>query len=435
MESKPQPQKPGSAPLQANKTGHTPPSHPPAGKGQRPAGKKRKQGWKPILLALGVAAALGLMALGGALAGYRSGIGARQSSATEQALLSVKDQYELAVQDLSAGRYEVARQRLEYILAYDPSYPGATDRLTEALAILYATATPSALPPTITPTPTRDPRPVQDLFSQAQSLVSSSQWDQAIDTLLAVRQADPVHQTARVDGMLFISLRQRGVEKIINRGNLEGGAYDLALAERFAPLDVQANSWRDLARLYLTGSSFWEVMPDQAVYYFSQVAAAAPGLRDSSGITASERYRLALAQYGDLLAKNGDWCAAQEQYELSLSLGVDGAIQEKRDNAALQCSPPTATPGDASATPTPTLPFGATPSPTSPFIPTPTNTQPGVQPSATPPAPTEPPPPATTEPPPPATTEPPPPETTEPPVSSGTPAPALLAPSATLTPG
>jgi TPR repeat protein len=53
-----------------------------------------------------------------------------------------------------------------------------------------------------------------------------------------------------------------------SQGNLEGGAYDLALAERFAPLDVQANSWRELARLYLFGSSFWEVMPEQAVYYF-----------------------------------------------------------------------------------------------------------------------------------------------------------------------
>jgi tetratricopeptide (TPR) repeat protein len=426
MEQLPQSSKTGRAPGQAKKAGQTPATRPPTAKGQRPAGNKRKQPLKAILLVLGIAAALGLVTLAGALAGYRSGVNARQSSATEQALLSVKDQYDLAVQDLAEGRYEVARQRLEYILAYDPNYPGATDRLTEALAILYATATPSPLPPTITPTPTRDLRPVQDLFSQAQSLVSSSQWDQAIDTLLAVRQADPAHQTARVDGMLFISLRQRGVEKIINLGNLEGGAYDLALAERFAPLDVQANSWRELARLYLTGSSFWEVIPEQAVYYFSQVAAAVPGMRDSSGLTASERYRLALAQYGDQLGKNGDWCAAQEQYELSLSIGVDAAIQEKRDNAALQCSPPSATPGEATPTPSSTLPAGVTPSATSPFIPTPTNTPP-------PPVTTEPPP-ATTEPPP-ATTEPPPPETTEPPAPSDTPAPAVQAPSATPMPG
>jgi tetratricopeptide (TPR) repeat protein len=389
---------------------------------RNPAHKKRRQIWKPLLLALGVAVIFGLATLGGALAGYRSGVNERQSAAAEQAVLSLEEQYNLAVEDLAAGHFEVAKQRLEYILAIDPAYPGATDRLAEALAILYATATPSPLPPTITPTPTRDPRPVQDLFSQAQSLVIGELWDQAIDTLLAVRQADPTHQVARLDGLLYISLRQRGVNKIINQGNLEGGAYDLALAERFAPLDVQANSWRELARLYLFGSSFWEVLPEQAVLYFSQVAAAAPGLRDSSGITAAERYRMALVQYGDQLAGKGEWCAAQEQYEISLSLGIDGAVQEKRDNAALQCSPPTPTQGLASETPTPTLPVGVTPSPTWPVIPTATNTAPAGEPSSTPAPPTA------TEP---LPTEPPPPTATEPPPPSDTPAPPAAEPTAT----
>ena len=265
---------------------------------------------------------------------------------------------------------------------------------------------PAQVPPTVTATPTRDPRPVQELFSHAQSLVAGSQWDQAIDTLLALRQADPAHQTARVDGMLYISLRQRGVSKIWDQGNLEGGAYDLALAERFAPLDVQANSWRELARLYLFGSSFWGVIPEQAVYYFSQVAAAAPGLRDGSGITAAERYRLALVQYGDWLAGKGDWCAAQEQYELALSMGADAAIQEKRDNAALKCSPPTPTQSEMTETPTPTLPQGITPSATFPVIPSATNTPPVIEPSSTPQPPTDTPPPPTTEPPPPSETPP-----------------------------
>jgi hypothetical protein len=209
--------------------------------------------------------------------------------------------------------------------------------------------------------------------------------------------------------MLFISLRQRGVSKIWDQGNLGGGAYDLALAERFAPLDVQANSWRELARLYLFGSSFWGVIPEQAVFYFSQVAAAAPGLRDSSGITAAERYRQALVQYGDQLGGNGDWCAAQEQYELALTMGADAAIQEKRDNAALKCSPPTPTQAEITETPTPTLPQGITPSATSPIYPTPTNTVPAGEPSSTPEPPTNTPPPTATEPPPPSEIPPPPP--------------------------
>jgi type II secretory pathway pseudopilin PulG len=406
------------SPKPAGAAGRPPASgnKPPA---RKPASQRRRSLWKPLLLALGIAAILGLAALSGALAGYRSGINQRQSAAAEQTTLSLGEQYKLAVDDLAAARYEVAKQRLEYILAIEPTYPGAAERLAEALAVLYATATPTPLPPTVTPTPTRDPRPVQELFSQAQSLVSSEQWDQAIDTLLAVRQADPAHQAARLDGLLYISLRQRGVNKITNQGNLEGGAYDLALAERFAPLDVQASSWRQLARLYLFGSSFWEVIPEQAVYYFSQVAAAAPGLRDASGLTAAERYRLALVQYGDQLAGKGEWCAAQEQYELSLTLGMDAAVQEKRDNAALQCSPPSATP--ASETPTATLPLDMTPSPTWPILPTATNTIPAGEPTSTPAPPT-----ATSVPP----TEPPP-TNTLPPPPSDTPPPPVVEPTAT----
>jgi tetratricopeptide (TPR) repeat protein len=376
---------------------------------RRPVTSKKRTWWKPLLIAICVVVALGLAAVGGTLAGYWSGMNSRQSAASEMNLVSAKEQYDLAVQDLTEGRYEVARQRLEYVLALDPNYSGATDRLAEALAVLYATATPSPLPPTVTVTPTRDPRPVQELYSHAQSLVAGGQWDQAIDALLALRQADPAHQTARVDGMLYISLRQRGVSKIWDQGNLGGGAYDLALAERFAPLDVQATSWRELARLYLFGSSFWGVIPEQAVFYFSQVAAAAPGLRDSSGITAAERYRQALVQYGDQLGGKGDWCSAQEQYELALAMGADVAIQEKRDNAALKCSPPTPTQAEMTETPTPTLPQGITPSATFPIFPTPTNTAPAGEPSSTPEPPTNTPPPTATEPPPPSDTPPPPP--------------------------
>jgi tetratricopeptide (TPR) repeat protein len=372
--------------------------------GSRPASRKSRAWWKPLLIAVCIVAVLGLAGVAGTLAGYGSGMNARKSAATEISMASAKEQYDLAVQDLSEGRYEVARQRLEYVLALDPNYSGATDRLAEALAVLYATATPSPIPPTETATPTRDPRPVQELFSHAQSLVAGGEWDQAIDTLLALRQADPAHQTARVDGMLYISLRQRGVSKIWDQGNLGGGAYDLALAERFAPLDVQATSWRELARLYLTGSSFWGVIPERAVYYFSQVAAAAPGLRDSSGITAAERYRQALVQYGDDLAGKNDWCAAQKQYEQALSMGADAVIQEKRDNAALKCSPPTPTEAQVTETPTPTLEQGIIPSATFPVIPTPTNTEPVIEPSSTPEPPTEAPPPTDTPPPPPSET-------------------------------
>jgi len=317
----------------------------------------------------------------GALMGYQSGTQAQEVIQTRISELTLKEQYDLGVQDLEAGRYEVARQRFEYILKHDPSYPDVTDKLAQAMAILYATSTPTPPAPTASPTPTRDLRPVEEMFAQAQAQLDVQDWNGAIDTLVALRKENRSYQAPRVDGMLYISLRYRGMDKIWKEGNLEGGLYDLSLAENFGPLDVQANSARDLARLYMIGSSFWEVHPEQAVYYFGQVAAAAPGLRDASGWTASERYRASLIQYGDLLASQKDWCQAQEQYELAYSMGADATLQATIQEVALKCSPPSPTPELTTETPTPTATGGSVTPPTA-LTPTPTATQVSI-PSAT----------------------------------------------------
>ena len=321
-------------------------------------------------------------------------------------------QYQLVLQDMQAGRYEVARQRLEYVLTQNPAYPGATDKLVEILAVLYATATPLPVTPTPLSTATPDLRPAQEQFNQAQSLLAGNQWSPAIDLILSLRQQNAAFQSTRLDGWLYLALRQRGVDKILNQGDLEGGLYDLTLAENFGLLDGEAEIARQWARLYMIGSSFWEAYPEQAVYYFSQVAAAAPGLRDASGWTAMERYRAALVQYGEALAKQEDWCGAQGQYELALAIHGGDNLAELASAASEQCNPSTQTP-EATATPslTPTLSpttwletpvstFTSTPSPTEdislpgatsttpapqPETPTPTSTPPPVsEPTATP---------------------------------------------------
>jgi hypothetical protein len=320
----------------------------------------------------------------GSLAGYQSGMRDQRATATKMARTSLDDQFVLAIQDIAESRFEVAYRRLEFVIDQDPAYPGATDKMAEVMAILYATATPTELPPTTTATATRDLRPVEDMYKQAQSLVSEQKWDETIDTLTTLRKEDLAYQIARVDGMFFISLRMRGFDKIWKVGDLEGGIYDMALASRFGPLDAQANSARDLARLYLIGSAFWEVDPAQAIQYFSQVAAAAPGLQDLSGWTASARYREVLIQYGDSLMVKKEWCTAQEQYQLALSMGADASLQEKTQNAALLCSPPSATPTPTGEIPTATTPPAVTPSPTTGNIPpTWTNTSPPGPPTNT----------------------------------------------------
>jgi tetratricopeptide (TPR) repeat protein len=369
-----------------------------------PHPRKPMPGWAWLLITI---ALLGGAILLGALAGNLS---ASRTLQSQQAALSgqeLRQQYDLGVKDLEAGRYEVAKQRFEYIINTDPYYPGAMEMLAQSMQVLYATASPTAPPATITPTATRDPRPIEELYNQALTQVASQDWDGAIDTLGALRKEDRTYQTARVDGMLYLALRSRGVAKILQGRNLEGGIYDLAQAGRFGPLDVEANQARQWARLYIIGLSFWEVHPEQAVYYFSQVAAAVPNLSDGSGWTAAERYRAALIQYGDLLASQDAWCEAMQQYELALAIRPDAALQEAQQMAAERClgQTPTATidatltltvtetAPSLTATVTPTLPYLPSATPTAtlpeatqtspPEISTPTPTSPGVQPTPT----------------------------------------------------
>lgn len=324
-----------------------------------------------VVWALFSGGAILIISMLGALRGYQDGMNAYKKWEASEITQRIQEQYQLGVQDFEAGRFDLARQRFEYVMAHAPGYPGVADKLVEVIQILSATATFTPLPPTPSTTPTRDLRPVEELFSQAQSYFDNSDWNGVLETLVALRKEDIFYRVVEVDRLIFLSLRNRGINKIQLESNLEGGMYDLALAERFGPLDAEAVTYRNLARLYVIGSSFWEVHPEQAVYYFGQVASAAPYLRDASGWTARERYRAVLLQYGDQLVRNGDWCNAQTQYALATSIRTDLTIEVTATYVGVQCSPPTATmvSPTGTLTPTNTATYTFTPSATFLIIP------------------------------------------------------------------
>jgi tetratricopeptide (TPR) repeat protein len=320
---------------------------------------------------------LALIAAGSAYAGYNSAVKERTLHAQSQVAGEAANQYVLAQQDIALGNFDRARQRLEYIIQLDPNYPNVSDQLASVLTQLRITATPTFAPtPTLTPTP--DFRGRDELFTQSQDMLNARQWTDAINTLLLLRKNYPDYLAVKVDDMLYVALRNRGIEKISQGHDLEGGNYDLTLAERFGPLDAEAENWREWAELYIRGASYWDVDWAQAVYYFSQLGPAAPNLMDASGWTAANRYLDALLGYGDWLAAKGQWCDAQQQYDTYMSIVASSQVEPTAVNAANLCAQGTPAPppptGDT-ATPTPTSPAGElTPTPTPP-VPTPTETQ------------------------------------------------------------
>ncbi len=279
---------------------------------------------------------------------------------------------------MQARRFDLARQRFEYVISIDPNFPGVTDKLADVLLAMVSTATPTLAPtPTVTPTP--DLRGREELFVQAQAALLAGDWTTSIDTLLTLRKRDPSYMTVQVDDMLFVALRARGIDKIAKLADLEGGTYDLALAERFGPLDVEASNWRSWAELYTRGASFWDVDWAQAVSYFEQLNQMAPGLSDSSHLTSSQRYRLALIGYGDWFAKQSKWCDARDQYQKAATLGNNPGLEPTATFASQQCEQPPTPEGGGSgnnpqATSTPTLTVVPGTSPTTPAQGTPTNT-------------------------------------------------------------
>jgi tetratricopeptide (TPR) repeat protein len=299
-------------------------------------GKSRHSVSWPLIIIISLAALL-LIAATSAVGGYFSGINERTNYEVTQVAQQVEEQFQLGLQDMEAKRYELARQRFEYVIKLNPNYPGVTEQLAMVLLEINTTATPTLVStPTLTPTP--DMRGASELFSHSQLLLVDGKWTEAIDTLLKLRKDEPDYQTIKVDSMLYVALRNRGVDRILREGDLEGGTYDLALAEKFGPLDVEASNMRTWADLYKTGASFWGLDWGQSAYYFGQIIVVAPNLRDNTNMTAAERFRIATIKFGDFLAANKEWCLAQEQYEAAFSLGSDPSVEPTATWVTKRCT-------------------------------------------------------------------------------------------------
>jgi len=303
---------------------------------------KKASRWRSILIS--VLGFLLLVGLGG-FGGYSSGIGIRKSAEESTISKQLTEQYTFALRDIELGNYETAIQRLKFIIQNDSSFPGAQEKLTEVMVLsVIPTSTPI---PTVTSTP--DFSGAESAYQRAQQLIGAQDWVNALSALDIIRKLDPNYKTAQVDGMYYFSLRNYGHVLITQQGNLEGGIYELTLAERFGPLDNTSVQLREGARLYITGASFWELDWKQAYSYFSQVDS---GMWDGT-MTGAQRLQYSAMRYGDELFEQQDYCAAYDQYQAAAALGnLDDQAIKNSNQAFQQCYPPTEIPPTLEIAPT-----------------------------------------------------------------------------------
>ena len=284
------------------------------------------------------------------LAGYQQGISVRKQNQVTVVTQQLTEQFQFATEDIQAGRYEIAKQRLEFIITNDPTFPGVQEKLTQVLVLMNA-PTPSPVP-SLTPTP--DFSGAEQAFAKAGQLIAAQDWTNALSALDQIRKLDSTYQQSQVDGMYYFALRNYGYQLITQQGNLEGGIYQLTLAERFGPLDRDANGIREGARVYIIGASFWELDWAQAVFYFEQ-ARNWGNLWDGT-MTSSERYWFASMRYADQLFAQGKLCEENEAlvyYQNAQSIAaLDKTAQNNFDQANLTCHPPTETAAPFTETPT-----------------------------------------------------------------------------------
>lgn len=311
---------------------------------ERKTRRKENRTGRAILFGALIVLFLGLI---GGYIGYRQGIAERLAHHQDQVTIAASGQYQLGLIDLENKRYEMAKRRFEYVISIDPGFPGVEESLAEALlglaldSVPEPTAVIAALPtetPTPEITPTIDTRPREELFKEAQAHIEAGEWDFAIATLDKLRLNYPDFEVTVIDGMYFYAYRNLGVDKIIIDGNLEGGMYDLAIAERFGTLDWEAEGYRTYSRYFISGVSFWEVDWSQSAYYFGLVANAYPNLHDGSNYTATKRYYLAAYAYADQLFDAKEFCTAKDNYQSAYNLDSgDAELYEKLEKSITKC--------------------------------------------------------------------------------------------------
>ncbi len=235
------------------------------------------------------------------------------------------------------GKRDLALDAYKHVIEIDPTNTLARDGIETLLKEITAggkpvspTITPSAAPPTAT---VIAKQPVATdagtLFKTAQTLFSAGRWPETVNQLLTLKQLDATYQSEQVEGMLFESYLNLATERD-NDNNLEEALtlFDKALAIR--PNNSQIQNERNLIAKYLDAIN--ATGPD-AIDALQTLYAQEPDYRD-----VADRLFQALADDGDALVSQSDWCGAAKQFTAALAVKTTSALTEKAGDNQQRCN-------------------------------------------------------------------------------------------------
>lgn len=266
----------------------------------------------------------------GAYYGVYQGERAREQRRIDEA----QNHYQIGVEHLDAGKYELAIAEFEYVLKLNAGHPYAQQGIAEAESRIAARPTPTPVT-----TPTEVYRIVADeLYQKAVAHYKAQEWQEAAAALTQVRALDPTYQADLVEEMLFQSLYNAGMV-LLEEYRFEEGIFFLDQAVALRPLDEEALAQRSLAVRYMTALGYWGVDWDRCIERFGQLYAIAPNYKD-----VFQRLYRAHVAYGDAWYAQEEMCPAEEQYVQALQLANDAEVEQRRAEAAEICLVATPTP-------------------------------------------------------------------------------------------
>lgn len=188
-----------------------------------------------VVMLISVCLCLALIGTAG-FAGYRDGLATNDFKLTQSVATEIAAQYEAGRLDLEAGRYELAMERLAWIIETvqpPPEYLRDSRALYAQAATLNAvtptpdvTATPQPTPTPDTAEPAGDAAPPSEtdpayLFAQADQAFRQGDFEGAISWAESLRALAPDHRPSEVRALLSDALTRQGL--IYLRGqNVDG---------------------------------------------------------------------------------------------------------------------------------------------------------------------------------------------------------------------
>jgi len=284
------------------------------------------------LTVLIVAATVVLFIVGLGLGAIYVGMQDRANAIEQEAALH----YSKGIVHLEEQDYELAIAELELVLQLAPGDPDAMTALAQAQESLDMKPSP---------TPVLRQEINVAYYAELEQAYAEEDWAEVFRLTDLLWTVDPDYRRAEVEAMLFDAFGSSGLA-LVEEGRIEEAIryFDRALA--LQPDAEEVWESRKLASLYMDGLSYWDADWAKALEDLGALYELAPDYLD-----VRERVHDAAINYGDLFAKQGDWCVAVAQYERALDVIESTEVASKLAQAERQCRlQPTAT-AEGTATP------------------------------------------------------------------------------------